>query len=131
MKNKIINTLIIIWAIVITIYIGNSIYNNIMISRTNEIDALNTLYKQNKLKKEPILIGIGDYQNIKDYIEDKKISFQYFSIDKENYQKSFKYDAVPLTLVVNNKGEVLFSKVGWGESETLINSFVKKVNAYN
>lgn len=75
-----------------------------------EIKMLNQFADDNTLKKEPILIGIGEYKKINDLIDENNILLDYYSIDLSEFKEKVKENAVPLSLVVNGKGELLFGK---------------------
>jgi thiol-disulfide isomerase/thioredoxin len=95
-----------------------------------EIKMLNQFADDNTLKKEPILIGIGEYKKINDLIDENNILLDYYSIDLSEFKEKVKENAVPLSLVVNGKGELLFGKKGWSDDKDTVDLFTKKINSY-
>ncbi len=92
-----------------------------------QLSYLEEAKRQNKLKLDPKLIVIeNNFQNSKN----NDIFLDYFTITNKNYMTYFDNSPTPLTLVVDSKGNVLYSHTGWSRGKNSIKMFVDKINSF-
>ncbi|WP_425449725.1 hypothetical protein, partial [Dethiothermospora halolimnae] len=96
-----------------------------------ELEFIDKSYKENELKKKPILITASKKHIVDKFIKDKDIPFEHYFITEEELDKKIGVGSIPLSFVIDKEGNVKMGKNGWSSDESFQKELIEKVNSFN
>ncbi len=96
-----------------------------------ELEFINKSYKENELKKKPILITASEEHIVDKFIKDKDIPFEYYFITEEEFNKEIDARAIPLNIMLDENGNIKMHKEGWQDNKLFHKRIIDKVNSFN
>lgn len=85
---------------------------------------------KNSLKLKPLLLIVGTQDLVETVSSTKYKEFEHYIISSEQFNKQFKGASTPLIIVINWKGKVLYSWMGWSSSNDFKKAIYKHLNSF-